>query len=423
MPLSRGTIRIGFGEFVALAAALMSIQAIAIDSMLPALPTIVRVLHVADENNGQWVVTAYVIGMGLGQLFWGLISDRFGRRPVLLGGLALYIAAAVFCGLSDSFAAFLAWRVAHGVAAASVVVTRSVIRDLFSGRHMARVMSLTFMIFLMVPILAPSVGQLILSLAPWRYIFILLGVFAAAVWLWAFLRLPETLHPEYRLTLTRSHVVKAARLVLGNRESLFYTLAMGVMFGSILSYVGMMPQIFADFFRRASLMPAIFALCAASMGVAAYLNSRIVGRFGMRHISHTVLLMFIAVTALHVLVAAATHEKLWAFVLLQSATMACFSLTLSNFGAMAMEPVGSVAGIGASLQGFISTCGGAIVGAVIGRQFNGTTMPLAAGALCCGLASLLLVLFAEGGRLFRSHHLGEDASIDRGQVAMVRRRM
>ena len=422
--MNRGTLRIGFGEFVALAAALMSIQAIAIDSMLPALPTIARVLHVSDENRSQWVVTAYVIGMGLGQLFWGLISDRFGRRPVLLGGLALYIVAAVFCGLSDSFTAFLAWRVAHGVAAASVVVTRSVIRDLYSGRPMARVMSLTFMVFLVVPIVAPSVGQLILSVAPWRSIFILFGVFASLVWLWAFLRLPETMHPEYRLTLTRSHVINATRLVLGNRESLFYTLAMGVMFGSILSYVGMMPQIFADFFHRASLMPSIFALCAAFMGVAAYLNSRIVERYGMRRISHTVLLIYIGVTLLHVLAAAMTREPLWAFVLLQSATMACFSLTMSNFGAMAMEPVGAVAGIGASLQGFISTSGGALVGALIGRQFNGTTTPLAAGALCCGLASLVFVLFAEKGRLFRGHHSGEEpAPIDGGQVAMAPRRM
>jgi DHA1 family bicyclomycin/chloramphenicol resistance-like MFS transporter len=409
-PAARGGASIGFTEFVVLAAAMMSTQAFAIDGMLPALPIIVRALNVAEENHGQWIVTAYMVGLGIGQLFWGLMSDRYGRRPVLLGGLALYVLAAVLSGLTDSFAALLFWRVTHGLAAASVVVTRSVIRDLYSGRHMARVMSLTFMVFLTVPVIAPSVGQLILLLAPWRYIFIVFGGFAALVWLWALLRLPETLHPEYRLSLTRNRIASAVRLVVGNRTSRFYTLAMGVMFGSILAYVGMVQQIFAEVFHRATLMPAMFALCAISMGAGAFLNSRIVERIGMRFISHTALLSFIAVTIVHVLVATLGTEKLWTFVLLQSVTMACFSLSVSNFGAMAMEPVGSVAGIGASLQGFVSTSGGAIVGAVIGRQFGGSTVPLAAGTLCCGAAGLLFVLLAENGRLFQRHHIASTAA-------------
>jgi DHA1 family bicyclomycin/chloramphenicol resistance-like MFS transporter len=186
---------------------------------------------------------------------------------------------------------------------------------------------------------------------------------------------------------------------------------MAVMFGSILAYVGMVQQIFAQVFHRGALMPAMFALCAISMGAAAFLNSRIVERLGMRMISHTALLAFIAVTLLHVLVAASGVEKIWSFVLLQSLAMACFSLSVSNFGAMAMEPMGSVAGIAASLQGFMSTSGGAIVGAVIGRQFDGSTLPLAAGALCCGLAALLLVLLAEKGRLFKHHHAAADLGV------------
>ncbi len=168
----------------------------------------------------------------------------------------------------------------HGAAAASVTVSRSVIRDLYSGRHMARVMSLTFVVFLTVPMLAPSLGQLLLELGPWRYIFIACGAFASIVWLWAFARLPETLHPEYRMTLTVRHIAGAVSLVLGNRLSLFYTLAMTVMFGSILAYVGMVQQIFSDVFHRANLMPSMFALCAGFMGMAAFLNSRLVERSG-----------------------------------------------------------------------------------------------------------------------------------------------
>ena len=229
------TPTIGFREFVVLAAAMMSIQAIAIDAMLPALPTIAKALGVTDENRSQWIVTAYVIGMGVGQLFWGLVSDRFGRRPVLLIGLALYGLAGFCSGLTESFEALLGWRLVHGMAAASAVVVRSMIRDLYSGRHMARIMSLTFVVFLMVPVIAPSLGQLILLLAPWRAIFILFGVFAATIWLWSLLRLRETLHPEYRLTLTRKHISGAVWLVLSTRQSLCYSLAMTVMFGSLLS--------------------------------------------------------------------------------------------------------------------------------------------------------------------------------------------
>jgi DHA1 family bicyclomycin/chloramphenicol resistance-like MFS transporter len=402
---------IGFLEFVVLAAATMSTQAIAIDAMLPAFPTIVSALHVSDPNHGQWIVTAYMTGLGIGQLFWGMLSDRFGRRPILLGGLTLYVIAALLCSLSGSFPALLAWRFVHGLAAACVTVTRSVVRDLYSGRQMARVMSLTFVVFLTVPILAPSLGQLILFIAPWRYIFVVFAVFAAMVAAWGFLRLPETLHSEYRMTLTRKHVLNAAKLVLGTRASIFYTLAMMVMFGTIMAYVGMVAQIFSEVFHSPKLMPSMFALCAIFMGMAAYLNSRIVERLGMRLISHSALLLFIGVTGLHVLIAALGLEQIWTFVVLQSLTMATFSLSVSNFGAMAMEPMGAIAGIAASLQGFISTFSGALVGILIGEQFNGTTVPLAAGALCCGLVSLGFVLLAEKGRLFRAHHSSSDPKI------------
>jgi MFS transporter, DHA1 family, multidrug resistance protein len=264
-------------------------------------------------------------------------------------------------------------------------------------------------VFLMVPILAPSLGQLILLIAPWRYIFVVFAVFAAMVATWGFLRLPETLHPEYRLTLTREHILGAAKLVLGNRASICYTLAMMVMFGTIMAYVGMVQQIFSEVFHRPNLMPSMFALCAIFMGLAAYLNSRIVERLGMRLISHTALLTFIAVSGLHVMIAGFGWEQIWTFVALQAVAMACFSLSVSNFGAMAMEPVGSVAGIAASLQGFITSFSGALVGAFIGKQFNGTTVPLAAGAMCCGIASLGFVLLAEKGRLFRAHHSSNEA--------------
>lgn len=395
--------RIGFREFVALSAAMMSTQALAIDAMLPALPGIVTELHVANASHGQWVVTAYLVGIGTGQLLWGPLSDRFGRRPVLLSGFTLYVLAALLCGLAQNFHQLLLWRLVHGLAAATAVVTRSVIRDLYSGRAMARVLSLTFVVFLMVPIIAPSLGALILKLTPWRSIFVVFACFAALVGLWVALRLPETLHPEYRLTLGARQIYAAFSTVLGNRVSLCYSLGVMVMFGALIAYVGMMPQIFGSVFHRASWMPGIFALCAASMGVASLVNSRIVERYGMRRISHTALVCYLLVATVHVGVALAGRESVPSFVLLQSLVMGCFALTAPNFGALAMEPLGAVAGVAASAQGFITTCGGALAGAAIGRSFNGSTVPLATGALVCGVLCLLAVLAGEGGRLFHGH--------------------
>jgi len=205
------------------------------------------------------------------------------------------------------------------------------------------------------------------------------------------------------MTLTAAHVVRAASTVVADRASVWYTLSVALMFGAIIGYVGMMPQIFASVFHRPTLMPTVFASCAATMGVASYFNSRVVERFGMRIISQVGLLIFIAATGLHVLVAGLGAETLWTFIVLQGATMGCFGLIMANFGAMAMESMGPVAGIAASLQGSAGTSGGALIAALMGQQFDGTTLPLALGALLCGLISLGFVLFAEGGRLLRPH--------------------
>jgi len=397
-------LRIRFGEFVALSAAMMACQAIAIDAMLPALPTIARGLGLHDPNRAQFVVYAYMAGLGCGQLFWGMFSDRYGRRRILLIGLGLYVLAALLCSSTRSFDALLGWRFTHGVAAAAVVVARSVIRDLYSGARMARVMSLTFIVFLLSPVIAPSLGQLVLLVAPWRYLFVLIGGVSAAVWVWLLLRLPETLHPEYRLRLDLVRIRHAMRLVFGNRSAMCYTLAAACVSGSLLSYLGMVQQIFGEIFHRPQLMPTVFALCAGAMGAASYFNSRLVERLGMRLLSQAGLLLLTAAAALHALLAALGFEGLGVFIVMQSVTLACIGLTFANFGTLAMEPMGAVAGIAASLQGFISTLGAAMLGALIGRQFHGTTLPLSLGSSVCGAAAIALVLIAERGRLFRRLH-------------------
>lgn len=401
---------LGFREFLVLTAVIMACQAIAVDTMLPALPAIGHDLGISDANSTQWVITIYIAGVGLGQLFWGMLSDRFGRRRVLLIGFTLYVLAALAVGMAKSFEALLVWRFVHGVAAASMVIARSIIRDLYGGRQMARVMSLTFIVFIMVPIVAPSIGQLVLLVATWRALFHVFCGFAAVVLLWVYFRLPETLHPEYRMTLTVGHIGGAVAKIVRDRASLWYTLSVALMFGSIIGYVDMMPQIFGAVFRRPSLMPTAFACCAAAMGVASYLNSRVVERYGMRLISQAGLLLFLVMAGLHTLVAALRLETLATFIVLQGATMGCFGLIMANFGAMAMESMGPVAGIAASLQGCAGTFGGALIAALMGQQFNGSTLPLALGALLCGLVSLGFVLLAERGRLFQPHQLAPEAA-------------
>ena len=400
-----GHPEIGFREFVALIASLMAINALGIDSMLPALPAIGLALGVAGENQRQWIISAYVFGFGAAQLVYGPLSDRYGRKPILLVSMGLFAAMSLIAAFADSFAAMIVARLLQGIAAASSrVLTVSIVRDCYSGRQMARVMSLSFIVFLAVPILAPSIGQLIILFAPWQGIFLFLAAFGGCVVLWALIRLPETLHPDDRRLVSPRAMLSAVKLVLGNRYSLGYTLASTCLFGSLLGFISSVQQIFADIFHAPRLFPGAFACMASMMGIAAFANSRIVERLGSRRVSHAALLGFIAVSAVHVAVATSGQETIWTFGILQALAMGCFGLAGSNFGAMSMEPLGHIAGTGASIQGFITTVGGALFAVVIGQSFDGTTVPVTTGFLTLGLLALVLVLVTERGRLFRPHN-------------------
>ena len=396
---------VGFREFVGLVAALMAVNALGIDSMLPALPEIGRALGIAGENQRQWIIAAYMFGFGGAQLVYGPLADRHGRKPVLLVSMVLFTGTSVIAGFADSFATMIVARVLQGCAAASTrVLAVSIVRDCYSGRQMARVMSLSFIVFLAVPVVAPSLGQLIMLFTPWQGIFLFLALFGGSVAIWATLRLPETLHPGDRQPVSIATLAAAVKLAVTNRYSLGYTLASTCLFGSLLGFINSVQQIFTDIFHEARLFPAIFAGAASMMGVASFANSRIVGRLGTRLVSHTALLGFIAIAAARLAIAASGHETIWSFSILQAAMMGCFGLAGSNFGSMSMEPLGHIAGTGSSLQGFTSTLGGALLGIVIGQAFDGTTVPVTLGFLLLGLAALGIVLVTERGRLFRAHH-------------------
>lgn len=394
---------LGFREFVGIIAALMATNALAIDTMLPALPQIGRALSVADESRQQWIVTAFLLAYGVAQIVYGPLSDRFGRRPMLLGGLAAYVVFQVAAVLAPSFAFLLVARVLQGAAvAATRVVSVSVVRDCYGGRQMARVMSLAFMVFLAVPVLAPSLGQLLMLVTPWRGLFAALAIYGALVLAWIVVRLPETLHPDYRRAIDPRSLVAALRTTLATRQATGYTLAQTTITGALFGFINSVQQIFADAFHAAWLMPAVFAGIAGMMAIASLVNSRIVERLGMRRVSHGALLGYLAAETVHLGIALSGHETIWTFALCQGATMFCFGLVSSNFSAMAMEPLASLAGIGASLQGFVSTVGGALAGFAIGQSFDGTTIPMTVGFFAAGAVTLAIVLVTERGRLFRA---------------------
>lgn len=401
----------GFAEFVCLIAIMMALNALAIDAMLPALPHIGEDLGVANENTRQWIITAYLLGFGGAQLFYGPLSDRYGRRPVLFVGIGIYVAFSVLAAFAASFELLILSRIGMGLgSAATRVLAVSIVRDRYSGRTMARVMSLSFLVFLGVPILAPTVGQLIMLVAPWRWIFGFFALFGGSFLIWAALRLPETLHPEDRMPINVKRIAGAFGQALSSRIGMGYTLAMTAITGSLFAFINSSQQIFFDVFKSPDLFTTVFAMVAGGIALASVLNSRMVERLGSRLIAHTALLGFIAFSLLHAAIAYAGHDSLWMFAVLQGLKMFCFGFIAGNFGSMAMEPMGHIAGTAASAQGFISTIGGALLGFWIGQQFDGSTVPMTVGFAALGVVALLLVLAAEKGRLFKARNAPPSAA-------------
>jgi DHA1 family bicyclomycin/chloramphenicol resistance-like MFS transporter len=315
-------------------------------------------------------------------------------------GILLYILFASLCGIAGSFPLLIASRIAMGASAAVTrVLVVAMVRDLFDGEAMARIMSLVFMVFMVVPVLAPSVGQAILLFAPWRAIFAVLAAYGLAMLTWSWFRLPETLHPEFRRSLKLGEIGAGIMATLRDRQSIGYTVALAVVFGGLTAYIASIQQIVFDTFHAAQYLPLVFAAIAAPMSLASWYNSRVVTQFGLRHVGHLGVVAFSIVTAGHALLVALTDEPLWLFALLQSAAMASFAFSSSNLSALAMEHMAPIAGTASSVQGVIGTIGGAAIGLVIGQSFDGTQLPFLTGIALCGVVALVLTLITERGRL------------------------
>jgi DHA1 family bicyclomycin/chloramphenicol resistance-like MFS transporter len=393
--------RPGARETVALLAGLMALNAFAIDAMIPALPDIGRELGVAEDNRRQLVIVAYTFGFGFGQLLWGPLADRFGRKPILSAGIVLYALFALLCAVAPSFELLVLGRALQGASAAATrVLVVAMVRDLFQGEAMARVMSLVFMVFMLVPVLAPSVGQLILLAGPWQAIFLVLAGYAVLMGLWSFFRLPETLHEEYRRTLRIGELAAAARAVMSERQSVGYTLAQTAIFSGLVAYISSVQQIVFDAFGRPEAIGWVFGAVAAPMALASWLNSRLVGTYGLRRVGHLGVAAFVLLTLGHALLASLWGESLAEFVVLQGLVMASFAFTSSNLNTLAMEKMAPIAGMASSIQGVVGTVIAAGAGFVIGQQFDGTQLPFLWGFALCGLMGAALVVLTEPSRLF-----------------------
>ncbi len=398
---SAPALKIGKLEFIGMIAAMMSINALAIDVMLPGMQEIGASLGEPDENRRQLIITAYLLGFSIMQLAFGPLSDRFGRRAPLAAGIAVYVFAALGAVFVPTFAPLLGLRFIQGMgAAATRVITVAIVRDVFGGRKMAEVMSLIMTVFMVMPVIAPSIGQGVMLLGEWHLIFVFMAVTAACILTWMWLRLPETLHPEYRRPFTLASVATGFKVVMTNRLSLWYTLAMSAILGALFGFINSAQQVYVGIYGLGVWFPLAFACVAGLMSAASFMNSRLVVRIGMRRLSHAALTGFITCSVILAAYAAFGPVPFPIFIGLFAMAMIFFGMIGSNFGAIAMEPLGALAGTASSVQGFMQTVVGAVAGGLIGQAFDGTVFPLSLGFATVGLLALIFVLIGEKGVLF-----------------------
>ncbi len=402
VPASNGfALSIGRPEFIALVASLMAINALAIDIMLPAFPQIADHYNLADPNRVQYILLSYLIGFGSAQLFYGAISDRFGRRSPLMFGMALYVICAISGAFAPTFELLLLSRFVQGIgAAATRVIALSVVRDTHSGRAMASTMSLVMMVFMAIPALAPLMGQAMLYIQGWELIFHTMGAIGIVTIIWCIFRMPETLPEGERRILTGASVYQAFKMVLTNRTSLFYALGSGMFFGTLFAFLNVAQPIFDGIFGLNELFPVTFGSIAIIMALSSFLNSRLVYRHGQRRISHIALLVYAGFSTLLAVLAYSGHVSFWVFYLITAGMMPMFGLIGANMNSIALEPLGEVAGTASSVLGFTQTVGGSLVGAAIGQAHDGTLLPMATGMVLVSLFSIGMILIAEKGKLF-----------------------
>lgn len=388
--------RISAREFTLLIALLMSIVAISIDALLPALGFISQDITLAHPNQAQYVISALFLGMALGQLVCGPLSDSTGRKRILYAGICLYLVGSLICFLAQDINTLLIGRFIQGLGVAAPYVSAiSIVRDKYTGNEMARIMSLVMLIFIMVPALAPSLGQAVLLVSSWRYIFVLYIVYAAVIGLWIFFRLEETLPKTHRIQLSVSGFLDGFKEVISNRQTMRYTLCMGLFFGSFIGYLNSSQQIFQELFNTGKLFTVYFGVLALLFGAASMVNARFVEKWGMDYLCNRAVRCLIISSGIFLVLQMLVLPTLWMFLIYAAVVFFCFGLVFGNINAMAMEPMGHVAGIASAVIGACSSILSMIIGTTIGQFYNGTLVPITCGFLILSTISLLILSIAQ----------------------------
>ncbi|WP_282043379.1 multidrug effflux MFS transporter [Winogradskyella flava] len=382
-------------EFVVLMAALMSIVALSIDAVLPALPMIGDYLSVSDPLDNPKLITSIFLGLGIGQLIFGPLSDSFGRKPIVYMGFLLFIVASIICITTKSFEMMLFGRVLQGIGLASPrTMCIAMVRDSYDGDYMAKILSIVVMVFILVPIVAPTLGQFLMNHYSWKFIFSFTLVFGLLVMLWFWLRQPETLKEKYRIPYRLSIFKTGTVQFFKIKSAVIYTLLSGFITGSFMVYLSTSQQIFEKQYDLAEEFPLIFASLAISVGLATFMNSQLVVRFGMRRIVHIAMWSFILTSLVFIILFRAGNnpsiEVLVTFFAIQFFTI---GFLFGNLRALAMQPMGHIAGIGSALNGFISTVMAVPIANYIGSFVVDSVTPLFMGFLVCGLISIALFYY------------------------------
>jgi DHA1 family bicyclomycin/chloramphenicol resistance-like MFS transporter len=385
-------------EFIALVALTTSLVAMSIDTMLPALGAMATELGAAQANDRQLVLSAFFGGLSLGQLLCGPVSDSIGRRPALFVGIGLFIAGNLLCALTHDFNLLLAGRALAGLGAAGPrIISMALVRDVYAGRGMARVMSFVSTVFILVPVLAPSIGQGVLAVTSWRAIFCGLVAIAVLNWIWFALRQPETLPAERRVPFSLRTIARGTVEVFSTPLTLGYMLASGTIFAAFISYLSTAQQLFQEQYGLGQLFPVFFGILASAIGVASFVNARLVMRLGMQRLSR-VALVCVSVLSTCAFVGAWLWHGHPPLAALMAYLLACFffnGILFGNFNARAMEPMGRIAGLAAAVIGSVNGVVALAIGTPFGRAYDGTVLPLIAGYMTCGLLALAVTTWAE----------------------------
>ena len=393
-------------EFIVLMAALMSIVALSIDAVLPALPDIGNFLSVKDASDNPKLITSIFLGLGVGQLIFGPLSDSFGRKPIVYIGFVVFIIASIICVTTKSFEMMLFGRILQGVGLASPrTMCIAMVRDSYSGDYMAKVLSFVVMIFILIPVIAPSLGQFLMNHYHWHSIFIFNLGFGVLVMLWFWIRQPETLKPKYKISYRLSIFKTGTIAFFRIKPAVIYTILSGLITGSFMVYLSTSQRIFEQQYNMKEEFPLIFASLAISVGLSTFMNSQLVVKFGMRRIVHFAMLSFVLISLVFIILFSSGNnpsiEVLLGFFALQFFTI---GFLFGNLRALAMEPMGHIAGIGSALNGFISTVMAVPIANYIGKFVIDSVTPLFVGFLICGLVSIALFYSnsAKFSRVFKN---------------------